>query len=238
MSDPVVVYMAPRAWGIPNPSPFVVKLETWLRMAEVPYLPKLGNPLRSPRGKVPWIEWRGETLADSQRIIERLSRDVRDLDAHLGPADRARGHLVRRTLEEATYFLTFYDRWMIPENYEKVHDAFFRRMGPPGRVVGWAVRRTVRRNLWGQGVARYTAEERADMARADIDAIAAQLGDGPYVFGDRPTTVDAALYGFLCQLLYAPFDGPAQLHARANPRLVAYGAGIRERHWREIPPLQ
>ncbi len=39
------------------PSPLVVKLETWLRMAEIPYHSRhLSRPPQSRSGKIPYIE--------------------------------------------------------------------------------------------------------------------------------------------------------------------------------------
>lgn len=87
----VVVGMAP-LWGMPSPSPFCTKLETWLRMAGIPYTAKvLQGPPRSATGKIPYLELPdGSTLADSGRIIEALTeaRGVR-LDDHLSARDRS-----------------------------------------------------------------------------------------------------------------------------------------------------
>jgi glutathione S-transferase len=86
-------------------------------------------------------------------------------------------------------------------------------------------------------VARYTAEERARMAIADLDAVVAQLGASPFLFGDRPCTADATLFGFTCQWLWTPFDGPLQRHARAQSALVAWAERVRDRYWTKVPPL-
>jgi glutathione S-transferase len=234
---PLELFLPPRAWGIPSPSPFCAKLETWLRMAEVPYVAKVGNPLRAPRGKLPYARYRGGDLADSQVIVETLGREGYDLDGWLTPADRARGHLLRRMLEEGTYFLGLHDRWLLDDQYRHVHPVFFGPLGPTGHVVGWFVRRRVRAQAHAQGVARYTAEERARMAIADLDAVVAQLGASPFLFGDRPCTADATLFGFTCQWLWTPFDGPLQRHARAQSALVAWAERVRDRYWTKVPPL-
>lgn len=237
MSEPVQLFVPPRAWGIPNPSPFCVKVETWLRMAEVDYVPRLGNPMKAPRGKVPWIEHEGRAIADSQAIVAYLSERFGDLDAPLTPDQRHLSHLVRRTLEEATYFVTYHDRWLIPTNFAHVYPVFFGPYGVGGWIASKVVLRNVRRNLQGHGVARYSAEERTSAALADLDAVSHVLGGRSVFFGDRPTTVDAVVFGFLCQLLWTPFDGPVQRRVREDRTLVRYAEGLRERYWAEIPPL-
>lgn len=230
------LFLPPRAWGLPSPSPFCVKLETWVRMAGLPYAARVGNPLQAPRGKVPYARWRGEWLADSQVVLDRL-RSVHDLDGHLSASDRARTHLIRRTVEEATYFLTLHQRWCQPENFAVVRPALFGQLGAAAPLVAWVVQRRVRAATWAQGAGRYAPEERDHMGEADVDAIVASLGPGPYLAGDRPCTADAALYGFACQWLWAPFDGAIQRRARGAPALVAYAERIRDRWWAEVPPL-
>ena len=35
--EPVVVHVFPGGWGLSSASPFCVKLETWIRMVDIPY---------------------------------------------------------------------------------------------------------------------------------------------------------------------------------------------------------
>ena len=94
-------------------SPFVNKLEARLRLAQVPYHVQRGSPREAPRGKIPYIqitdaEQHGipTTLSDSSLIItELMSRDILpDLNASLGPAQRAHDFAIRSMLEDRLYF--------------------------------------------------------------------------------------------------------------------------------------
>ena len=42
------LFQPKRAFGLPNPSAFCVKLETYLRMAEIDYELALGDPREAP----------------------------------------------------------------------------------------------------------------------------------------------------------------------------------------------
>ena len=96
-----------RAWGTPNMSPFCGKLETYLRATETPHRIEPADFRRAPRGKIPYVELDGAVLTDSQLIIEELERRAAaPLDAGLTEPDRALARVVRRTLEEGTYFLS------------------------------------------------------------------------------------------------------------------------------------
>src|SRR5688500_18271068 len=116
MSDgAIVLWQMQPLWGLPNASPFCMKVETWLRMAGLPYETRaIAGPPKSKSGKVPYIERAdGSLLWDSSVILETLERE-RDvtLDRHLSAHDRALGVLLQRTFEENLYFLVLYERWV------------------------------------------------------------------------------------------------------------------------------
>ena len=123
MSDTIVLWQMRPLWGLPNPSPFCMKVETWLRMAGLPYQarPIEGSP-QSLSGKVPYIDRPdGSVLWDSSVIIDTLSRERGvDLDRGLSPTDRAIGTLLQRTFEEDLYFVVLYERWVDDANWPRI----------------------------------------------------------------------------------------------------------------------
>ena len=111
--QPVRLFQFPRMFGIPNVSPFCCKLETWLRIAHIPYQVVDSNPRKAPKGKLPFIEDAGVYVADSSLIVEHLSRTRGvDPDAHLDARQRAIALLVQRTLEEHCAFVTLYTHFI------------------------------------------------------------------------------------------------------------------------------
>ena len=69
----ITLHQFPPALGLPNASPFCLKLELYLRMAGLPYRNRYTLELhKAPKGKLPWIDDDGVTLADSGLIIEYL----------------------------------------------------------------------------------------------------------------------------------------------------------------------
>lgn len=64
-----------------------------------------GNLKFGPKGKIPWIEYNGTTLGDSQFIIEFLGREFNvDLNSHLSARERATAWAIQKWLEEFTYW--------------------------------------------------------------------------------------------------------------------------------------
>lgn len=88
----------------PSGSPPCFKLETFLRMTRIPYENSYGMKF-SKKGKMPWIEFNGLAIADSNFCIRFLMKEFHvDVDSHLSATERATGHSIRTMLEESTYW--------------------------------------------------------------------------------------------------------------------------------------
>ena len=229
-----------RPWATGNLSPFCIKLETYLRIAEIPY--KVGKFSRgdAPKGKIPYVRLDGKFLGDSQLVIEELehrlvAENKPALDGGLSPRDAALARLARRTIEEGFYFHFVYLRWGLDDGFAAVRDEFKKLM--PGFVAS-LIRRNVRKKLDGQGTGRHSHDEVMAIGAADFDAIAELLGDGPYFFGDAPRVIDCTLFAFLEAVLGFPVDSPIKARIAAHANLVAYRARIRERWWRDLESAQ
>ena len=216
-----------------------MKLECYLRMTEIPY--KLGPFARSqaPKGKIPYVNIDGKLVGDSQLIIEQLEARLtaegkHPLDEGLSPRDHAISQLVRRTLEEATYFVGMYSRWKNDEGFAVIREEF-KKMAP-SFVIGF-IRREMTKKLQHQGTGRHTYEEATAMGAADFAAVAELLGEQPFVLGDKPHIVDACVFGFIEAILGFPIETPAKQAMMSHKNLVAYRGRIRERWWKDLPAV-
>jgi glutathione S-transferase len=66
-------------------------------------------------------------------------------------------------------------------------------------------------------------------AVADIDALAAWLGDRPFFMGPTPTKIDATVHAFVCNFLAEPFTTPLKDATRRHANLVAYNERMLQR---------
>lgn len=208
-------------------------------MAEIPYKAASFGRGESPKGKMPYVKLEGQLIGDSQLIIEELERRLaaegkHALDEGLSARDAAIGRLVRRTLEEATYFIGMYARWKTDEGYAIQREEFKKFI--PGFVIPF-VRRDIVKKLHHQGTGRHSYADAMRMAIADYDAIAELLGDRPFLLGDQPRTVDATVFAFLEGTLGYPIDNELKKHAQGKPNLVGYRKRIRARWWTDLPAL-
>ncbi len=229
----LTVYILPAAWGLPSVSPFCVKLLTWLRMARIEHEVAVGDLRKAPRGKVPWVDLDGEIFSDSELIIEALrERFPVRLDHGLEADQVARGHLIRRTLEEHTYFALVWDRWMDEERWREHLEPEVRKLVPP--LLAWllpgVIRGTVRKQLHQQGMGRHDRATIMAKALADLDAVEVLLGTSTWIAGPQPSSFDAVAYGVLGSIAFGPCS--PELKARVNQsRLGLYCQRMRDEVW-------
>jgi glutathione S-transferase len=222
------------AFGLPNASPFCMKLETYLRMAGLPFeLVNDGNVLKAPKGKLPYIEDEGTAVADTSFIIDYLKGRYGDpLDAALSPMERAQATAFQRLIEENLYWAVVHTRWADDAGWAKTRVAFFGALPVPLRWFVPALgRRSVLAEMRGQGMGRHAAEEIHAIGCRDVTAIADFLADKPFMLGAQPTSLDATAHAFLANILWAPFDSPIQRHAKARPTLEAYCRRMQARYY-------
>lgn len=229
----ITLYQFPAAFGLPNPSPFCFKVETYLRMIGEPYETKQANPQKAPKGKLPFIKDGGVVIADSQHIVQHLVKTRGDkLDQGLSERDRALGHTIRRMIEEGLYFGLVYSRWVDDAGWERGKGELFGAMPAIARAfVPSLARGMVRKQVTAQGTGRHAKEDVFALIEADVASLAALLGQQPYFLGENPTSVDATAYSFLALLLWSPLHDTVNGTIKKHPNLVAYCERMKARYY-------
>jgi glutathione S-transferase len=220
----ITLYSFGPAFGLPDPSPFVMKAEVLLKMAGLTYTADTGGFNKSPKGKLPYVNDDGETVADSTFIRWHLEKKYHiDFDRGLTAEQRAVAWAFEKMLEDNLYWAVVYERWMDDANFNKGPRNFFRAVPAPIRpfVIGM-IRRQVRRSLHGQGMGRHSREEITALATKAIDATAALLGKKPYMLGQEPTGLDATAFPFIAGVLCPVFDTPLRAAANRHDNLKRY----------------
>ena len=234
----LTLYKFVPAWGLPDVSPFCIKLEMYLKMAGVPYETRLGDPRKAPKGKLPYIEHAGTTLADSSHVIDYLKKTLGDpLDAHLTAKERATATAYKSLLEEHLYFVVAYQRWTEDAGwatYLPTMRGVLKTAGAPARLTGFIagrIRSAAKTAIYAQGMGRHTSAEVDAIGKGLVTSIADTMGDGPFFLGEKPSSIDATLYGFLLALMDAPFVSNVKDHANAQPNLRAYVDRLKAKYW-------
>lgn len=230
----IKLYQFAPAFGLPNASPFCMKMETYLRMAGLPYQPvNSGDVFRAPKRKLPYIDDGGTIVSDTSFIIEYLKGKYGDpLDAALSARERALATAFQRLLEENLYWAVVHTRWAQEDGWALTKAAFFDALPVPLRwIVPPLARRGILAEMRGQGMGRHSPQEIHAIGCRDVTAVADFLADQPYMLGEQPSSLDASAYAFLANLLWAPVESPIRRHAQGRPRLEAYCQRMKARYY-------
>ena len=182
----LTLYVFGPAWGLPDPSPHVVKTMVHLKMAGVEYREDLTGFPRAPKGKLPFIEDGDKTIADSTFIREYIEKAYGvDLDRNSTGAQRALSWAIERMLEDHLYWGLVHLRWADDENFEKGPAHFFDAAPADIRDdLRRDTRQRVLRNLQGHGLGNHSNEEIVALATRSLRALSDNLGDKAYLLGD------------------------------------------------------
>jgi glutathione S-transferase len=230
----IKLYQFPPALGLPNASPFCMKLETYLRMTGLPFQSVYTLDLRrAPKRKMPYIDDQGTVVADSNLAIDYLKSKYGDpLDGWLSTEQRAVSLAMRRLIEEDLYWALLHERWMDEAGWAMTRDAFFARVPAPLKwVLPNLARRSVRESLWGHGMGRHSHAEIDAIGCADLTALADFLDAKAFMMGSQPSTLDATAYATFANILWVPHETVFKAHLARYPQVAAYCERMKARYY-------
>lgn len=231
----ITLYGAEPMWGLPDPSPFVVKAELLLKIAGVPYQRRWANFSKAPKGKIPYIEDDGQIIPDSTLIRFHLEKKYgADFSGNLPPFEAGAFWAAEKMCEDHLYWLMVMERWGNPVNFERGPRRFFDKAPALMRPLIIAmVKRQVKRNMHGHGVSRFTPEERQLFAEKAFAALAGLLEGRAFAGGAQPCGADATLFAFILSATCPYFESDLIAIAAKYPVLEAYCARMKTRFYPE-----
>lgn len=239
----VTLYKFGPLMGLPDPSPFCFKLETYLRMAGIDYTVSPDRKKKAPTGKRPFVvDEDGKLMADSGLIIDQLeSRHGHPVDGKLTLSERGESLAFQRLMDEHLYWVMVYGRWLDPEGVRHFTPYLKQLLGVPGPMFGLIkplAQRIVGKQLSGHGMGRHAPETMWSLAIADIGALAHWLGQREWGFGGQPTVFDATLSAYVGELIMQPWDNPVVNETRKHRNLVSHFKRMMALHYPELTDLQ
>lgn len=215
----------PSLWGLPNGSPFCMKVETYLRMTKLPYKIEVhADPRGAPKGKFPYLVDEGKVICDSSAIIEYLKQKYGDtLDANLTPMQKVQALALQRLMEEHLYWTMLYARWIDESNWPATKKDFFGKAPFIMRdILATVIRRHMKRELYDQGIGRHTQEEIYKLGIDDLKALNAILSQQEFLLGAEPTSSDAIAYAFIANVIVPPVVSPLKDYVKSQKCFIEY----------------
>ena len=226
----ITLYSYPALFGVADNNGYGLKVFAFMRLAGLPFVHEhIFDASAAPRGQLPYIVDDGETVGDSEVIIGHLThRYGLTLDAGLGARERDLDLLVARLLDDL-YWVMSYSRWK-DERYYPAFRAAFMREHPGVSEEGFAKARDYNFQRYRfQGIGRYTPEGAYARGLADLRVLADLVAESAFVHGAAPSSVDAAIYGFIANIYFYDIATPLKEFVAARPSLVRHCTAIHER---------
>ncbi|KAK8403357.1 hypothetical protein O3P69_000460 [Scylla paramamosain] len=208
--DVVYLYQFTRTPVLPSLSPYCLKVETWLRIADLKY-ENVDHKMKykSKKGQLPFVEVNGEEIADSAIIIKELgTRYNKDLDASLTAEQRNVAHATISMIEN--HFAWVVKSWRTKNpagmlgaykmNLQQITETKW-----PKPVLEFIFKLKFRRaakKVRAHGIGVHKPEEIEEFGHNDLMVLSDLLGDKPFFFGDDPNTLDVVAFANLAQVAF------------------------------------
>jgi glutathione S-transferase len=205
----LTLYSYPPLFGVADNNGYGLKVFAFLRLASVPFQHEhIFDASDAPRGQLPYIVDGHDRVGDSDTIISYVSRKYGvTLDAELSPAQRTADLLTTRTLDDL-YWVMSYSRWKDERYWHQFRDAL-KHEHPNLTDEGLMKAKEFNaQRYYYQGIGRFEPEAAMARGLADLAALATLVPPHGYVHGDKPTSIDAAIYGFVANIYFYDIKTP------------------------------
>ncbi len=233
----IKLYQFSSGYGLPNFSPFCMKMETYLRMSGLEHeVVNFGNTRKTPKGKLPMINDNGKVVADSEIIIAYLHETYGvDLDKDLTIEHKAISSALQAMMDEKFYWTLVYSRWIDPQGWAKIKKIFFSSM-PHGvkQIAPTIGQKMVKKQLYGQGIGRHSADEVYKIGQDCLQALSDYLADKQFIQGNQPSRIDACAFAHVASVIKAPIDSPLKVFINNKQNLTDYNQRMYEKYFPEL----
>jgi glutathione S-transferase len=223
----LTLYSYPTLFGVADNNAYGLKVFAFLRLAGVPFRHEhIFDASKAPRGQLPYVVDGDDTVGDSDTILHFVTRKYAvTLDAALAPAQRTTNLLVARMLDDL-YWVMSYSRWQ-DERFWPAFQAALKREHPNLTDDGLARAKAFNhQRYYYQGIGRFDPDAAMARGLADLGALATLIPSRGFVHGEKPTSIDAAIYGFIANIYFYDIDTPLKQFVIENDNIVRHCSAI------------
>ena len=226
----LTLYSYPTLFGVADNNGYGLKVFAFLRLAGVRFRHEhILDASKAPRGQLPYIVDGDDTVGDSQAILAFVTQKYRlTIDAALTPMQQTTDILINRLLDDL-YWVMSYSRWQDERFWPAFRAALLREHPELTDESLTKAKAFNHQRYYYQGIGRFDPD--AAMARgvADLEALAALLPTpGGYMHGEAPTSIDAAIYGFIANIYFYDIDTPLKQFVTAHGNIARHCRAIHD----------
>jgi glutathione S-transferase len=226
----ITLYSYPTLFGVADNNGYGLKVFAFLRLVGLPFVHEhIFDASAAPRGQLPYIVDNGETVGDSETILAHLTGKYGlTIDAELGARERNLSLLVTRLLDDL-YWVMSYSRWKDERYWPAFRSALIREHASLTDEGLAKARKYNFQRYQFQGIGRYEPEAAYARGLADLGVLADFIPASRFVHGTNPTSIDAAIYGFVANIYFYEIDTPLKQFVSARQNIVRHCMAIHER---------
>lgn len=224
----ITLFSYPGLYGLEDNNPYGLKIFAFLKLCGLSFEHRhILDTQSAPRGQLPYVTDDEESIGDSDAIIASLKRKYGPvIDDALTPVQRDLDFLIRRALDDL-YWVMSYSRWSDPRFWPVFKDAFLSAHPNVTADSLDAARQYNFERYRYQGIGRFETAEVYARGIADLTVISNLLGDNEFLFGARPASIDAGVYGFVANIFFYDIDTPLKQFVLSRPDLVRHCRAVR-----------
>ena len=224
----ITLFSYPGLYGLEDNNAYGLKVFAFLRLCGLRFDHQhILDTKSAPRGQLPYLMDGEQTIGDSDTIIAHLIQKYDlTIDRALTSAQRDLHLLIRRTLDDL-YWVMSYSRWRDPRFWPTFRDAVLKAHPEVAASDLEAAQKYNFERYHYQGIGRFAPEEVYARGIADLQALANMIADDGCVFGPKPSSIDASVYGFVANIYFYEIDTPLKQFVDSQPNLVRYCHAMR-----------
>jgi len=241
--DMVYLFQYTRSPVIPSISPFCLKLESWLKLHGIKYQNVDHKcKFRSKKGMLPFIELNGEEIADSNIVIDTLSKKFeKSMPAELTQDQKNVQHAMIAMVENHLHWTVVYWKSKDVDNILKGYKLNLQSAigsKAPASLLNFYFKYTFCRKgmkkVRSNGMGAHTPEEIENFGKKDLQTLSEMLGDKEFFFGDEPAMLDLVVFSHVAQLVMVDkeYSCPLRDYLEADCKnLVGLVNRMKDRCW-------
>jgi glutathione S-transferase len=225
----ITLYSYPGLYGLEDNNPYGQKVFAYLRLCRLPFKHHhILDAKAAPRAQLPYLVDEATTIGDSDAIIAHLKQKYTSpIDDALTHPQRDLDLLIRRTLDDL-YWVMSYSRWADPRYWPVFKDAILTtHPGVTAEALDGARKYNFERYHY-QGIGRFEAQDVYARGVADLQVLSNLIGDDEgFLFGAKPASTDASVYGFVANIYFYDIDTPLKQFVLSQTNLVRHCTAMR-----------
>lgn len=188
----------------------------------------------SPSGNVPFVKCGAFVVAEFDSIISFVNNKGVNVSSHLNTAEKADMQAYMTLVDTVFHAAELYFAWCHEDNFQEVTQSrhAFAFPWPLDKLLCWRQKRAVARKLASIGWGDKTLEEVLVEVDDCCTALSERLNNRRYFFGEKPTELDALVYGHISAILATPLpDNGLAAIIREHQKLVELCTRVAETYF-------